>query len=555
MFGGTSVSNLSRLTGFQYYHTVPHIVFNGGDYSAIHFSRFKSEYIKGAETSGETANLPNEALLNIEIRVGRFKGPIRFTNSRIGNVKILGGIFEEVVAFERGIYGNIEISGGEFKNGIFLGNNNLFPNEVPFLPPPGGVKTWTSTVSGIFENLRLTSKSEIEIVLSNIVVKNTFLVDIKQGDVDIHGLLSLVRSQYCGGKISESYGNHSILEIGNTRNVSKLQLSVVNTNTNELTFLGLLSRESGISFNVCKVTSLTFNSFVSLGSVKFDRLSFINFKKDFFSIDLVPRAQALNSSEYYNSAFHTSSNPEIWPQVLASYEPGLREVPAAKQIHANSIFTIKNSDLGKMIFLQCDFSSEVSFENSKLNEIALIGNDFPINRWAENTNTSQQRLLLFQLKKVYEASGDNDRARRHRAAELEAYRQDLSRSDRGERFTLGLNQWSNSHGESWTKALGRILFYGVLSWLTVSLPFFEIEVDPAENFRVFVLSLSYFIEYLNPIHKLGFVKDFAENVARVKIENKVEYALAWGNVIDSLWRILSAYLIYQLIFAFRKHSK
>jgi len=554
-YGETTILDIRRLTSTQYYHTVPHIVFNSGEFNLIQFRRFKSKSLADAVLLRENEVSLNEVPLNIEIRGGTFKGAVRFTNSRIGNVAILGGIFEEPVSFERGVYGTITIAGGEFKKGVYFGENNLFPSERTFLPPREGIRPWTSFKNGIFDTIILNAKNDFVIGLSAVTIKNSLTVDLKQADLVISSILCKDTAQLLNGKISVSGAQFDTLLVGKNGVVSKMQLSISTSHVNTLTFNGLLSKDSSVSVTVLKLNNLNFQGFIGQGSVIWDQLLFTNSKEDWVKIHDVAEAQAFNRSDYFASSFYNESGMGNWEAILTSFEPALREIPTVESMPNESKLEIVNSDLGKMTFIQCKLDTSLSFENSKLSELSLVGSTFPTDKLLENTDHTQQRSVLYQLRKVFESNGDSLQARRYKAAELNAYRMEINENGIWEeKAALDLNRWSNEHGESWKKALFKMLCIGAPLWLLLTIPFFEIGIDLKENFEVLFQSLSYGIEFFNPIHKLGFVSDYAMNVAGYHKGDIPTYALAFGNVIDGLWRIVSAYLIYQLIAAFRKHG-
>ena len=72
---------------------------------------------------------------------------------------------------------------------------------------------------------------------------------------------------------------------------------------------------------------------------------------------------------------------------------------------------------------------------------------------------------------------------------------------------------------------------------------------------------SYFLEFVNPIHKADYV---AEELLRkqslnkklIKIDDKTTLNInGWARTIEGVSRIFIAYFVYQLIQAFRKHGR
>lgn len=258
--------------------------------------------------------------------------------------------------------------------------------------------------------------------------------------------------------------------------------------------------------------------------------------------------------------------------------------------------TIENSDLGKMLFMDCDFTEfQMQFTSSKISEIFLAGTNMPNN---ENINASktfksnhdQKRLALTQIKKIYENRGDLFNATRYHEAELMDWLEEIKteknkckekkliysqlkkmyevrgdsinvvkyhgleldmqremiKGHKGsfwERFQLCLNKRSNNFGQSWQWALGYLLFinlvfYSLYLW-SLGLLFQNTSID----YNLF----GYYFEFLNPTHKIDFLKN-GIGLINIKINGLAV-------LIDFVNRIFIGFLIYQLISAFRKYGK
>jgi hypothetical protein len=551
-----SVTNLRRITGTEYYSVVPHIVFAGGDYSLIHFSSFKSHTMHDGPILNQQGQWANEVDLNIQFVGGTFKGPIRFTHSRIGNITFIGGVFEEPVVLDRGVYGIVSILGGEFKKGIYLGKNNLFTNEQPFLPPPTGfvMPVWTSTYDGIFSQVTISKKNEGDVTVSSCIVRNNVMIDSKDAQISLSGVVCQGTIEIQNGKLNITNAQCDNFQIGQVEQASKLQLSVASCHTNTLTLQGLFTKDTSAAISTHRTNAVLIVRHLNQGSVVFNQLVLSERRENFAEIFVIREAQRLNLTAFQRAAFHNSGSPH-WADILQSYEPALREVPTVPQVEVASTITINNSDLGKMTFLNCALSALITFRSSRLTEISLISTLFPVRNWSQDTTFAQQREALFQLAKVYEAGGDSHQARFVKAAEFEAQRLELeSQGYSEEGITLWLNQNSNRHGQSWWQALKWLFRIAGICWLVV-LPFFKFNLDISDDLTIFLQSVSYFLEFLNPIHKFGFMEDYAIKVAGYKPGCVPERWLAIANTVDVVWRVACAYLIYQFIFAFRKHGR
>lgn len=218
--------------------------------------------------------------------------------------------------------------------------------------------------------------------------------------------------------------------------------------------------------------------------------------------------------------------------------------------------SIRNSNLGRADFIACDLSGfEIDFEDSRLNDIGVLGGKFNHeltfhDNVDDQTRSRQKRLFNGQLKKVFENRGDFIASSDAHTADLNAYLDSLSwnknlfSSQNFEIVNLFFNKVSTNHGKSWRRGLLSLLVTGVLSYsiYLFALGFrFSCNKD---SFKMFVTLGSYFFEFLSPIHKV----DFLTQPMGLNSTNG-------SRIADSLSRVLIAYFVYQLIQAFRKHGK
>ncbi len=207
------------------------------------------------------------------------------------------------------------------------------------------------------------------------------------------------------------------------------------------------------------------------------------------------------------------------------------------------------SDLGNSIFFNCDFSNfKLTFESSKIENLYLVGTFFPKIVYNEGDNKlHQEKIAYSQLKKVFEKN-DIHTSSQYLLNEIETYRNVLKSNNKNfsDRIVLFFNKITSNHGHDWTLSLLCIFIFNVISFsiLLRSLDF-TIDISIYGIINYFKL-LSYFFTYLNPIHRSDFLSSCGFEV------NK------WGattELIDSLSKLINAYLIYQFIQAFRKFGK
>jgi hypothetical protein len=122
-----------------------------------------------------------------------------------------------------------------------------------------------------------------------------------------------------------------------------------------------------------------------------------------------------------------------------------------------------NSDLGKAIFMNCNFKDfTVRFSSSKINEIFLAGTDFPAISDENYITISglldyEQKILCYtQLKKIYDSRGDSLNSTKFHKAELEAWEKELQLKEK---------EKSNSKIDNWLKKIK----LKILNWIPLKL--------------------------------------------------------------------------------------
>lgn len=220
----------------------------------------------------------------------------------------------------------------------------------------------------------------------------------------------------------------------------------------------------------------------------------------------------------------------------------------------NKYLSFENSDLGKTTFISCDFYNQtLYFNSSKITEVSLIGTDFPdhtriknLDSYQSTSHEIQKRVALSQLKKIYQNMGDAVTAAHYQAEELDTYTSTLPWG--WEKCALVLNHQTNRHGQSWERALG-VLVIGNIILYTIYCIFLGFKIDlSAAGLQQLVKNMAYSFEFLNPLRK----SDFLPKALAGKSEQDIP---PMAYVIDSIGKIFTAYLIYQLVAAFRKHGK
>lgn len=210
--------------------------------------------------------------------------------------------------------------------------------------------------------------------------------------------------------------------------------------------------------------------------------------------------------------------------------------------------SIINSDLGKIVFINCDLSVyELDFFSSKITDIFVAGTTMP--EYIKGNDTRQKKLGYSQIKKVYENRGDKVESNRFFAKEMDSYFKSLHWFyNFWEWFNLWLSKISTVYGQSWQRGLASTLVVSIILFSSYCVclgiyPYFIIEGIPISFGKV----SSFYLEFINPIHKADYI---AEQLLGQGVE--VNSSARW---VEGISRIFIAYFLYQFIQAFRKHGK
>jgi hypothetical protein len=267
--------------------------------------------------------------------------------------------------------------------------------------------------------------------------------------------------------------------------------------------------------------------------------------------DSKPRIQNLVVSRYSNkNTFYHFSELDLKSLKFENFT-NLGNITISKVTLEDNLF-IENSNLGKTTFIDCDFSlKKLIFDSSKINEIALAGSKLPEPENIQSVSfddKNQKKLALSQIKKVYQSLGDNVSASRYQAEELNTYHKTLKFS--WEKINLRLNQITNNHGQRWDRPLALLLLSTLFFYvLYCSLLGFQVDFQAEDGLNTLKRNLSFYLEFLNPIRKTDFLPKALLGIEKSRdIPNGVIF-------IDSLAKIVNAYLLYQFIAAFRKFGK
>ncbi|MBD2752618.1 hypothetical protein [Spirosoma validum] len=469
------------------------LVISGGIFNGIEIlsGSFGSTRIRGGTFNG-----------NLTIKDGTFNDSFRVeTNSSFSSHFIVkGGTFNQ----------SFSIEGGLFKEGFLIEGGKF--NR--------GFRVWDGTFDGKFGITKGTFDDEF------LISQGSFHKGMSVGNATFNKEFLIEGGTY-KGEVNFGSGYIYRLTIWDIASAIKLRIEE-NCRINSLQFRSAIPKDSFIQLSG-QFYSLTFNHVQNLGTIVPTKLS------------------ARKTPLYPNGKQPVIAKDDVFEQGrLLSYHDNT-EKPQIR---------IDSSDLGKVIFMGCDLSGfGLHFDSSKITDVFVTGTKMPdkittVDKHG-NKDYQQRQVGYSQIKKIYEARGDRVEANRYYAKEMEAYLSTLSWwkwNDFWEKLNLNLNKYSTFHGQSWQRGLGTTLlisslFYGVYCWILGYWPALPID----GNLDTFSHVASYFLEFVNPIHKADYV---AEQLLGEK--PKIN---GWARATEGISRVFIAYFVYQLIQAFRKHGK
>jgi len=421
------------------------------------------------------------------------KDTIVIRDKRLGSVKIGANLtcFNEIL-IENCDFENFEIEGGTFNDRFIIKQSRL----KNIICNAGEFKKGLFINNNKFEGGIVFCKSDFLFLPASVSIENN-------------------DAQYI------SINNLDFIYIGITGNkTSRINFSnsLIFPETAERKLERLYSKVKYFSFSVeekCKI---------SIDYVEFDKLSFHG---------------SLNSAEINMNQLRVQ---ELAFEEFTKPSSGICNLSRIRPLNDNSTVTIRNSFLGNTSFFDCDFRSFKRFNiaNSHLLEIVyshtswpkkigVAGADrFSPSEYAEKEAEFQLRETYRQLKIAASKQGDKLQEARFGRNELVYLNKTLNgKTHLTTKVSLIISLISNDHKQNWILPI--IWFFGLNSLFTLLLcsksPC-HLGFDPV-----------IFFNFLNPAHRFADLK-----IPEIVVNFSFDFCS----------RIISSFLIYQTITAFRK---
>ncbi len=587
----------------------------------------KLEYdnINGFEQSIEYGSIVFRGSELKEISLHNYYGKVEFENIKIGKLKAGGN------------YLDVEISGAKSKNCIRRFN---FYGEFGTNDNKRQIDISNCTLGDESnQNANTFGAKNINIILTNVdfISEVELTQPFNTFDCDEPVKFEKLNVRNISKKISET-SSEAILKDFNVKELCLLETyDKVKLNQLEIGSLKVNNAKkiknlniSGCNINDFIISSNTIESLEIFSSKESStRLRLLKFDNQIVNtyIDGYNNSVEINRCEFQNCTvskdlslkFYNIKIKELSLRSFLNYGNSIFLDINKTEDDSKGLLEFYNSDLGKTIFMNCNFKDfVVRFSSSKINEIFLAGTDFPpiadenYITLSGTLDYEQKNLCYTQLKRVYESRGDSLNSAKFHEAELSVWKKEIDISE-NEKLRLKVSEEKKKELHI-LKLMEEKLIYGQYKKMyegrgdTVkAIEYFGKEMDlhrtilsksGGQYWERFQLSLNKFsnnfgqswhwavgwiavvglLFYMLYCLSLGFRpgNSSAEDIQRfwkltsyffdfinpirkgefIKLDGVDYYPISnSARVIDFLWRIVITYLGYQLIQAFRKYSK
>lgn len=426
---------------------------------------------------------------------------------RTRNPIIKGGTFHNFSIEDCFLTQDFEINGGTFENGIHLtGHVNL---QSTFAIT-GGIFKKSINISRV--RLRSTRVSPSAVVIFNFELYHDCRINIEGNDV-----------------IKIIIGKFSIHQLSQ-------YISIENISIFQLNFSSFDSQSSNIfSIKNCNISSISLSHFNNHGKITFNHISPIE-------------QNVFNNIKFGNFSRSSGNNSEPIEQKFSN------------MLSPSKSITISHSNVGNLDFISCKLENYKLFINSsKLLNIFYTNTTFPEKIEVSSLKNLSKDEILFKLKDIYEQlqtvsskQGDKNNSIHWQAKSQECYEKTLSYKNL-DWWMLKANKLSNNYRRNWLQGV----FFTIISALVFYIPLvlcsdgnLNICVTPSQCNTLESLSyffkthFSNFFEFLNPAHKVDFLK--------IEVQDNFK---PLSGFFDFFGRLFIGFGIYQTIQAFRKLGK
>lgn len=215
---------------------------------------------------------------------------------------------------------------------------------------------------------------------------------------------------------------------------------------------------------------------------------------------------------------------------------------------SGSIIALENSIFDELEFSDDKYTESIHIFNCEFNRFKAKGTIFDKLDFLNPKIKKCDRLTALKMKNISLQRNNRIEALYFHGCESEAYMEEIKESDKSkwkklvELTPIWFNKWSNDFGRSWFCPLAWLTILG----LVVFNCFNALLLNPVFEYGYsfdssFYFSVMYdYLQFLNPAHSPDFLKEYQPS--------------GCARIIETLFRLLSGYLYFQIVQAFRKYK-
>lgn len=204
---------------------------------------------------------------------------------------------------------------------------------------------------------------------------------------------------------------------------------------------------------------------------------------------------------------------------------------------------VEKSDLAEALFIGVKLRNikQCEITRSNITDIVLYNTSFSDNINEKVESLYDIRDIYRQLK--YASSKQNDRINelRYEAIESSIIRKILEQNNDKDKWIFRLNDWTSKHGQDWVLAGKVLLLTALVLFLAIQWLMGYTDLAPQNALE----NVANFILFINPIHKFSDLFGSQDT----------EWRKGLAMFIDAVFKLVSAYMIFQFLRAFRKYFR
>ncbi|MCP4971123.1 MAG: hypothetical protein GY932_11065 [Arcobacter sp.] len=325
------------------------------------------------------------------------------------------------------------------------------------------------------------------------------------------------------------------LIIGNKVRDTKINIS--NVIINNLFFSGVYNEANLIEIINTKLHCIYFNDFYNSGKMIWRNIKILNRSKKISNITLTEFFDKKDVTEKDKSEL-LNKNKKI-----ENYQNEL-----LKNI---SKLSFNNIVLGNTEFknVELELFESITIIDTELTTVKLFNSTLPTRNVKGNQNSLYEIFNdLYSVAK--KQNNKRDEVEYYRASQDSLLKSLLSKGwykNVPSIISLFVSYLYSNFGTRWIQSFFWILFFGALFFLFMNLSTtYDIDLSlKEESINTFKNLTAYYIQYLNPTHKISFMDNYNSNISRS----------TWFVFFDYSGRILISIGIFELIRSFRKYVR